>query len=292
VYCARDFDAGVSSQCTVLNNLDIFGSAGGIPPRSVGVQCDDRACARIENNRISGRQGLFAAGVVLNNAATVVSRNQISAGCAATGIGLLSRNAYPRVENNVINGTVCNGIAVGPAPVNSFGVQVLVGTNANEIDLHSNTILANGARGGMCTSRGIAFDVVSMGVPSGPRGQVRNNIVHAGICPTAYGVHEFNVIADPRIFTNNDVVHPDGGTLYKDENATDLTTAAAINGLMDITASGNLAADPAFDGGVHLSAGSVCRNAGSAIGAPLVDLDGDARPQESLPDIGADEYVP
>ncbi|MBS1153130.1 MAG: polymorphic outer membrane protein, partial [Myxococcaceae bacterium] len=192
---------------------------------------------------------------------------------------------------NVIRGTQCTGIA-GPAPINSFAVQVLINTGSNEPDLHSNDLFGEGAPNA-CTSRGLAFDVFAAIIPSGPRGLVRNNIIHAGLCPTAFAIHEFDVVADPRVLENNDLVPArDGGTLYRDENQSNLVTAAEVNALLDLTTALNLSADPLFDGGVHLSAGSPCRNAGTATGAPVIDLDGDSRPKESAPDIGADEYVP
>ena len=55
------------------------------------------------------------------------------------------------------------------------------------------------------------------------------------------------------------------------------------------TGSGDSAA---FSGGnFHLQSESLCIDAGTAIGAPANDIDGDTRPQENGYDMGADEYV-
>jgi hypothetical protein len=54
----------------------------------------------------------------------------------------------------------------------------------------------------------------------------------------------------------------------------------------------SIAEDPLFDslGDYHIQAGSPCRNSGIAIAGIDTDLEGETR--DSLPDIGADEYVP
>ena len=288
VYCAQDPATGASSRCTVQNNVLISGSIAGVPPTSTGIRCDPGACALIERNRITGRGGVRTFGVVLDTAGTVVRKNEIEAGCAtAEGIGLLSIDAPARVENNSIRGSVCSGVAVMTTPL-STGVKVLVGAGASELDLNSNTIPPFGSRAANCTSRGLVFDLHDAGTPAGARGVVRNNIISGGVCSSATPVFEADVATDPRIFESNDL-YADGG-VYLDEGSSQLPDIAAVNALGGAAA--NLSADPDFDGGVHLSSTSVCRNAGTATGAPSDDLDGDARPQESAHDIGADEYKP
>ena len=292
VLCARDIGSGVSSRCTILGNVAIDGSASGFPPVSAGVRCEDGACARIENNgRISGRAGQIAVGVVLGKTGTFVDANAIQGGCARTeGIGLLSNDSYARIQNNQISGvTSVPGCTPTPPLPASAAVKAILGAGTNEIDLNSNDLFAEGFAGA-CTSRGIGFDI-SGPAPAGPRGIVRNNIVvFAGSCTTNYGVEEMNASADPRVFENNDlwrnVAVP---ALYRDENATNLTTIQQVNALAG--ASGNISADPLYASG-HLSPGSPCRNAGAAAGAPGADFEGDPRPQELLWDIGRDEFVP
>ncbi|MEW5739813.1 MAG: MopE-related protein [Myxococcota bacterium] len=292
VYCARDAVAGTASRCTVQNNALIQGSGAGFPPKSTGVQCDRGACALVEKNVITARAGVRTWGLVLNGAGTVVRKNQIEAGCATQeGVGLLSVDSFARVENNDVRGSICAGIT-GPAfTPTSTAVKVVLGAGGNEVDLHSNSVSPFGGRNATCVSRALTFEAGDAGVPSGPVGIVRNNVLHAGVCSTARPVEELSSSADPRVFENNDLFtsQVDGG-LYLDEGTSLLPDPTAVNGLAGAAA--NIAADPQYDGGVHLAPTSPCRNAGTTAGAPSEDLDQNVRPQESAPDIGADEYVP
>jgi hypothetical protein len=220
-----------------------------------------------------------------------VDRNVIEAGCTrgGTGVGLEVLDAPARVQNNVIRGaTGCTSGAGPAAPTGAIGVRVMLGTSGAELDLHSNTIFAAGVSAG-CTGHGILWGRGR----SGPWGLVRNNIVDAGLCPTRYAFTEGAASADPRVLENNDLFGTNPTALYRDEATTDLLTIGAINALVDITSAANLSAPPLFVGvTTRIAAGSPCRNTGTSVGAPTEDLDGDARPQEGVFDVGADEYVP
>jgi len=299
VYCARDTSTSISSKCTILSNTAILGSGAGFPPNSTGVKCDAGACARIERNLfISGNQGVNTFGVVLNGASTFVERNIIDAGCTrGEGIGLLSTDSAGRVQNNVIRGggSCVTGSSTTNSPTSTYGVRVFLAAGLKELDLHSNTVLALGGTTVACTSRGISFELTPGGAPPGGRGIVRNNILHAGLCATLYGAIETSASADPRIFESNDIWYGSSPTaIYRDENTTNLTTIASVNALTDMTVSGNFSSDPLFISAfnLHITSGSVCRNNGTATGAPTTDWEGDVRPQETKFDIGADEFKP
>jgi hypothetical protein len=294
VFCVKDQKSMISSRCTVLNNTTIQGSGGGFPPISYGVHCDDGACARIENNTlITAHGGQVGYGVYLLNTGTFVNNNHIDAGCSTTiGVGLEAENSFARVQNNVVTGSVCpNNQNNNP----SYGVRVVLSAGNNEVDLHSNDLFGGGNGGNMCTSRGLGFDVMMGGQPPMPSGVVRNNIIYAGTCATRYSVEEVNASADPRLFENNDLWSANGQptALYRDEAMTNMTMLAQVNALMmGPAATANINADPMFGNGFHLPNNSPCVNAGTATGAPTTDFDGDARPQQGMFDIGADEYKP
>jgi hypothetical protein len=129
--------------------------------------------------------------------------------------------------------------------------------------------------------------------PTAPSGVFRNNIMRGGVCNTARSVFsELAQAADPRIFENNDL-DPTGSPtqLYLDQGNMPLTSAAAVNALIDMTSLKNISADPmfvAYPADVHLQAGSPCIGVGTSNGEPSLDMDGDKR-DPTTPDIGPDE---
>lgn len=80
------------------------------------------------------------------------------------------------------------------------------------------------------------------------------------------------------------------GVLYLDEGTTELSTAAAVDALDDAIFANtfDVSCVRAADG--HLLVDSPCIDAGTRVGAPLFDMDG--QPRDHLPDIGPDEYGP
>ncbi|GAF82919.1 unnamed protein product, partial [marine sediment metagenome] len=54
---------------------------------------------------------------------------------------------------------------------------------------------------------------------------------------------------------------------------------------------GNIDVDPLLTPGGHLRSGSPCINAGTNSGAPIIDIDGESRPQGEGVDIGCDEFM-
>lgn len=296
IYCARDSVSGIASQCTVLNNTLIQGSNNGFPPRSVGVRCDDGACARIDGNAlITGRGGIFSAGVVVQRSGPVIGKNTITGGCGTqVSIGLQSVDSFARVENNVIRGLFpgaggsCTTSGIGN--IQSAAVMVINAATSNEIDLNANTLFGDGVQTG-CNSRALAFDIGDAGVPSGPRGVVRNNAFTAGNCTPRYDVQEFNAAADPRVLQNNwFATAPMGTVVYRDEATTDLADAGAVNSLTDITSANNIEGNCLVAPNAYkIMASGVCVDTGTATGAPRSDFESNPRPAGAGIDIGADE---
>jgi hypothetical protein len=296
VWCARDSATGISSRCTILTNQTIHGSGSGNPPTSAGVRCDDGACARIENNAlVSGQSGVITYGLYLGATNTFVNNNHFDAGCAVSeGNGLYSNGSFARVQNNFITGPLCS-TAIAPQFTAAYGVHMVNGPGANELDLHSNDVFAQGS-GAQCTGSAIAIDA-GPAAPGGPLGLIRNDILDAGGCATRYHINELSVAADPRLVLDNDFTPASAGTaitaLYRDESSTNLTTIAQVNALATgEMASANISVNPMFVSAtdLHLTSGSMCIDSGTASGAPATDFDGDARPRAAGYDIGMDEF--
>jgi hypothetical protein len=272
----------VPAVCQIQNNQIIGGTKAS--PGSAGVVCDTGACGVIEANGIGGGLGRLTWGVVLTQTGAVVRRNDIAAGCGPSGAGVLSLDSFARVENNIIVGVVCgdNG------QVTSNGVRAELADDLHELDLHSNTIFAGGGPA-TCIAAGVDFSVqlfADAGLPGGPRGIVRNNIVIPGSCTFGVAIIEESDAGDPYVVENNDLL-PGNAGIYLDEDTQLFNQISAVNVL--VGAAANLSTDPLFLDGGRPGPGSPCIDAGTTVGAPAVDHDG--RPRYGPhPDIGAFEH--
>jgi hypothetical protein len=277
VWCQRNTSSLRESRCQIVDNVISGGSSAGVVS---GVRCDDVSCARIEGNQITGGPGMSSYGLRLSRSGTLVARNVISSGCmsgsSGVSVAIDASDSFARVENNLIEGGACGG--------NVFGVRVHALNDGEEIDLHSNDILAGGVAAG-CTGRALSFDFGAT-MPASPRGMVRNNILLPGACSSAgYDLAELAAGATPRVIENNDFAPP--GSLYHNFAGMDLTKDQ-INMLAG--ASANISADPMLDtDGIHLKTGSMCIGAGTSDGAPPDDYFGAPRPKSGI-DIGMDQF--
>jgi hypothetical protein len=281
---------GEASLCAVLGNLLIQGPANFRPSLGVGVACKGKACARIAGNVVQGSAGGTVIGLWLRNNGTTVEQNSITGGCGqAATVGILAEDSFAHLQDNLVSGGTC-AAAAGPTPLN-VGLRVSNTNDQNEIIIHSNTI-DGGGNGGACLSTAIEFGVASgTAAPVESKGILRNNILRGGACNTRRDFSEVSTVSDPRVFENNDLDPTGGSVLYRDENAAELGTAAAVNGLMDIISGNNIRANPmfaSFPSDLHLGAGSACIGAGTPTGAPATDYDGKVR-SALHPTIGAYE---
>ncbi len=296
VYCGAN-TSGEPSRCVIVGNRLIAGSGGNFPPEAVGVRCDDGACARIAGNVIAGASANDVVGVWLYEAGPLVERNIILGGCArASAAGLYAERAFARIENNVISAGDCRlSPAQSYSPRNS-GLVAIVGSGGGELDVHSNFIDARGDDGPCIGSAVVYRSYVGPPptpppVPRGPMGAFRNNILRSGFCEQERHLFfEYDAMADPKIFQNNDL-DPAGGptSLYWDEGTTAITDVMSVNALTETSAAANLASDPKLvsypSGDYHLTPGSPCADRGASVAAPTIDADGKMR-ADGKPDIG------
>jgi hypothetical protein len=276
------------AKCTIQRNDLIEGAVWALT-QSVGVFCGQDSCRDISGNlRIVGsRTNGESIGMLLDQSGPTVRGNVIEGGCGpSASVGVELNHSYARLVNNIITPGACAGIGA-ISPVQLYGIRQINGPT-NEPHIHSNTI-DGGRSTGTCTGRAVSILAATAGIASGV---YRNNILHAGLCTTRYGIQELTPLAaDPRVVENNAFWNATAGQ-YLDEGTTAINLEGAIDGLADIVSAGNLVRDPGFVaafGDVHLASGSACIDRGTTIGLPPNDYDGDSRPLGAGPDIGADE---
>lgn len=269
-----------NSACVVKNSIIEGGSSA---TYSNALTCFNGGCAQISGNTIRAVSYQSAtpnvAGVAINISSPIFENNEVIGPECPNPIGGMTSfivasfsQSSSIVNNNVFRDRQCMG-----------SVDVLRLKDGGPI-LHSNTIQFT-----TCAGCGPKYGLILDGTSSAA--VLRNNIFfNAGTADFANGfaVSENTTSADPSVFENNALWVP-GGTLYWDE-ASSALQLAAMNGLSGANA--NISADPLLDATFHMLLGSPCRNAGAAMGAPVIDFDGQMRPQEGTYDIGADEYVP
>jgi hypothetical protein len=287
VYCGADQNA--TSNCVILGNDLIQGSIFGFPPFAMGVKCDDDGCMRIADNVIDGRGGVDAYGLFLGATGTFVDNNEIIGGCGSSSTtGVYAEGAWARLQNNRITSGQCGVDAAS----NFVGLDVYLDDTTNELDVHSNTIDGRGDSV-PCSSVGIQLSSSNM-TPPGSSGVYRNNIILGGRCEaSAYNIAETDANADPRLLENNNLDPRATPTaFYRNEGTIDLTDISFVNAFADGSANYNISVDSQFatyNTNLHLTAQSMCIAAGTPVGAPAFDMDGDTR-DISTPDIGADEF--
>jgi hypothetical protein len=249
----------------------------------------------ITGNNITGGTGRQTVALELVDGPSTVDSNLIISGCGLDlSTGVVMDGSTARLQNNrILSGQCADG-----SSANAYGVHVFLGSSTGEPDLNSNDIEPM-ATSGDCQSTGVAMER-SAG-DSTPAGILRNNIVFAGSCNRRFAVAEL-ANAAARIVENNDLYSapassaPDASTetsvLYR-RGDVDALTAARVNALDG--AAENISTDPkyvAYPTNLRLTAGSPCRDRGTAEGAPDSDADGNARPQPvgGAFDIGAYEF--
>jgi hypothetical protein len=295
VYCGYAPASGVASRCAVTGNTTLHGLSTSLASSttSAAVRCEGGACWRITANAdIKGQRGGSAYGLYLDASGPLVDNNIISGGDGAIlSVGAFAKDSWARLQNNRIAAGFYFD-ELGPVSLTAYGLQVTADAGTVELDVNSNDIEGSDMPPSDNTSAGLSLDV-GANPPVGGSGVFRNNIIRAGSCALRYNVAELQSAADPRIFENNDLdpSPPNPPTaLYLDENLISLATVNEVNALVDMVVAANISADPLFVGypvDVHIQAGSPCDNAGTPVGAPARDMDGQLR--GATPDIGADD---
>lgn len=138
----------------------------------------------------------------------------------------------------------------------------------------SNTLMVRNGSGGMFLERSGTVEVV-------------NSVIADN---ALFGIHWIRYWDDVQISVINSIIwNRDADDLSDSGWTTSQVRYSIIEDGDLIGQQGNSAQDPLLASDYHLSPCSPAIDAGTAAGAPSIDIDGDPRPQGSAPDIGADE---
>jgi len=214
-------DGTVPSRCVITNNdvtglhfYDVEPLPSGTSPAGTAINCRSGSCARIDGNVIDG----------ISVSVESSGGGSPCGSCSADGTGLVLGGAATSVRGNDIAGATRFGDANPPnGSLPTSATSVSGRTTANIDDNHLRDLFEGSAT---------EFERnVSGGVSwTHSGGVVSDN------CAAYF--YEANTSADPAVFQDNDLYGANGGTIYRDEGSTDLTTAAEVDALTDMTVSG------------------------------------------------------
>ncbi|MFC1684226.1 right-handed parallel beta-helix repeat-containing protein [Pseudomonadota bacterium] len=266
-----------TSQSAVINNSTISGNSGrsGGGVRFLG---SDNTLS-IRDSRLVGNIGAFGAG-----------------GLAVTG-GALTNTVT--VERTVIAGNYADGAAGSGGGVYIASSADDPDTAGNEATFISSTFTNCTVTGNKAFVGGAGFQISGIGTTV----DVMNCTLSGNTAPWGGGIRH----ADATLTVNNSILWGNMGSGLNEPEINESGGTVTVTNT-DIRQSGyegdgNMTVDPLFvyprdvslsptiDGNYHLQSDSPMLDKGTAVGAPVDDIDGDARPQEGGYDLGSDEMV-
>ncbi|MBN1676593.1 MAG: right-handed parallel beta-helix repeat-containing protein [Kiritimatiellae bacterium] len=288
-----------------------FGTINGFTIRNAaasGIRCSSSSTT-IAGNKIINNTSDAGGGIYCYYSSPVISNNTIE-GNAATGDGggIFCTNASPLlIANSLSVNDAVNGGAI--AVFNSspnIGGNTVAGNTASEAGGgvycrdSSPTIALNEITGNAAADGGGVYCWSFS--PTLVNNTIRGNTASAaggGVCCDAGST--------PLLLNNTILANTaaDGGGVYASpsssptitncilwENGDDLANCLATYSCIEDgdAGDGNIATDPALYADAHIQGRSPCIDAGTSIGAPTTDRDGEARPAGAGIDIGADEF--
>jgi hypothetical protein len=230
----------------------------------------------IQNGNSADGGGIFASavqsGTVNLNVVGSIIRNNESTNSAG-GVGVYAENPGSHAQATLTNNMIFNNQTAG----NGGGVYGFSNLSANtSLVLINDTISSNAADlagGGL---RAYAANAATTTTT------VKNNIIWGNSAASGDDIAVRSSLSGSATVNAS---YSDIGDVLPDADA-----PGTYNNL-----SNNINADPLFvnsiGGDFHLGAGSTAINAGTSEGAPMLDFEGHARPQDTGYDIGADERL-
>lgn len=304
---------------------NVVNAGGGGGAYSAGIGGSDHA-AQITGNLINMAGATYSAGIACSGCdnpyllfGNTIDGSMIVAD-GATGIEMEASSGA--VDSNFVYPGICvmaspgcrglrvtddsvvvNNVIYGGLGPDTAGIALYASASSGvggflPDDIHHNYV--NGGGLSSPVAGGVSAALALDGAPGGAAAvaTVHSNVLHAGFGLTRYGVRELAANVDPVDVLNNDfrVVGVSGtGVYYLDEGSTSVTSIGGVNLLADVPATMNIDGDCAFvselwGGDFHLTAASLCVDAGAPSGGPAYDFEGDVRPAGTAPDIGPDEF--
>jgi hypothetical protein len=254
---------------------------------------NDNADVRIYDLEITGGTGASNAAISIPNGGTPkLSLTRVTV-AGNQGIGISASAGTLTVSQSTISGNTGGGISVsaGTLTVSQSTISGNTGggisVSAVQFDLANNFIVNNG--GPAAAFGGVRFDQTNTGTRRFEFNTVTNN---NGVDGAALGV-VCTLVSQPVTFSNNIVyANQVGGTRTQVGGAMCSWSYSDV-GPNTIAGTGNINADPLFanptQGDFHLMPTSPARDAANPAATINVDFDGDARPQATRSDMGADE---
>jgi hypothetical protein len=287
-----------------LTNNDA-GNQGAFTTKGGGIYLQSVSSGVIGNNSVISNTATQGGGLYLNNSAVPVSTNTIlSNSVISIGGGMVVENSAATLSHNTI---LSNSATQGG------GVYVTAG---NTPVLDGNLIMRNKAGGngaglyvsltsGQYTNNVIADNVITNAIGSGSGVFVYGGsprFIHTTLARNSGGNGSGMLIDDNNLgtfssvaMTNTIVVNHSAGISVTAGNTATINSILFFGNTLDTGGGGAFLSsnvytgNPAFDtDGYHLTSGSAAMDQGIST-TVTTDLDGDARPSGSAPDLGADE---
>lgn len=289
-------EGGLVTDCEILDN--VAGIGGGLAVMAGGM---------IRRSRVEGNAARIAGGVAAIQNGVVedchIEGNRATGGEPSIGGGVvLSMHGW--IRDSVVIGNFTDGYGGGIASLEGGRIERCI-VNGNEAggygggvwlyesEMTSSIIAENNALQGGGVWSGFIEDI-ELWWPFSESRVVNCTITGNTASASAGGIMcvSNSVVRNSIVWGNDAPVHPNVATSGVDNIFLYNCSTPLLPG------AGNIDADPLLTPAYRLTAASPCIDAGTNVGAPELDIDGEARWEHphhsnvvSIVDIGADEFV-